>query len=404
MKSRILRVCFSLMVMSILASCAAWPGKTESDIPKQMLARQLLVTVPDKLKPQWPAIRKELAQTQKLIETGEFPLDSIGVNCFVYQVPSWQSLAKVKQVLEADKRVGLVQENQVFEGIQGGESDDFAGLSYAPHLLKADAAHQITTGKGVKVAIVDTGAEKEHPDLKGRINASANFVEGGDLNFSRDTHGTAVAGALGARADDGIGIYGIAPKADINLYKACWYPDGVSAKAQCSSWSLAKALNAAITANVQVINLSLAGPYDELLDTLLETAHKRGIHITAAALEKQNTPGFPATLPFVIPVISADINGTINSPPWLTVKAGTVAAPGLEILTTVPNGGYDFISGSSLATAHVSGVIALLLAVQPTLNPDQLKSLLLGDHVDSKPVLIDTCALLVKLGHGGGCQ
>ncbi|MEQ1527834.1 MAG: S8 family serine peptidase [Methylococcales bacterium] len=400
------RVILGATVVMALPGCAQLVGVPNTELPKQMLARQVLVTLPDALKPKWSAIGLELAKQHALTETGEFPLSSIGVDCLVYKVPEQLQLQQVIDKLRSDKRVGLVQENQVFEGIQGAESDAFAAISYAPKLTHATDAHRISTGKAIKIAIIDTGAEKEHPDLKGRIRHTANFVEGGDLSFNRDQHGTAVAGVIGARADDGIGIFGIAPEADINILKACWYPEKPGAKAQCSSWTLAKALDAAINSGARIINLSLAGPNDELMAKLLATAHDRGINIVAAALEQQDKPGFPANLPDTIPVISTGSDGVVPMPVWLSEFPGTVAAPGQDILTTVPREGYDFLSGSSLATGHVSAIIALLLELKPELTPNQIKELLHNNGqsgaADSRSVL-DICAIIKALRNGDGC-
>jgi subtilisin family serine protease len=390
-----------------LAACTPFTGLLvdESGIPKQMVARQVLVTLPDRLKPQWPAIKSELAKRHAIEETGEFPLNSIGVDCLVYKIPDHQSFAQTIEKLKQDNRVGLVQENQIFEGIQGGESDEMAALSYGPQMTHVDKAHKLATGKGVKIAIIDTGAEKSHPDLKDRIVEAANFVEGGDQSFTRDLHGTAVTGVIAARANDGIGIYGIAPEADVAIYKACWYPESQQAKAQCSSWALAKALDAAISHDAKVINLSLAGPEDNLMKQLLETAHAKGIAIIAAALEKDGDPGFPANLPLTIPVISADPNGKTALPSWLTNYPQTVAAPGVDILTTIPKEGYDFVSGSSLATAHVSGIVALLLELNPELSPDQIKSYLHHNgHTESATLsVLDICAIIKRIGKSDGC-
>ena len=399
-------LCAALLVA--IVGCAQLPGisSDNSALPKQMLARQVLVTLPDSLKPQWPSIRIELAKQHTILETGEFPLSSIGVDCLVYKVPDQLPMDQIVAKLRADKRVGLVQENQVFEGIQSGESDAFAAISYAAKLTHVDDAHKLTTGKGVKIAIVDTGAEKEHPDLKGQIRQSANFVDGGDLNFTRDKHGTAVAGVIGARANDGIGIYGIAPEAEISVLKACWYQEQGDAKALCSSWSLAKALDAAITSGARIINLSLAGPNDELMAKLLVVAHSRGINIVAATLEQQNEPGFPANLPTTIPVIATGSDGNLPQPAWLSKFPETVAAPGQEILTTVPKEGYDFVSGSSLATGHVSGMIALLLELNPKLTPDQIKQLLHDNGkrgVANSRSVLDICAIIKALRNGDGC-
>jgi subtilisin family serine protease len=292
-----------LVTLASLPGCSGIDlrsATSSNDLPKQMIGRQILVTLPEALKPEWQSIGEELAKQHGMQASGEFPLPSIGVDCLVYKVPEQQKLQQVIQQLRTDTRVVLAQENQVFEGIQSGESDSFASISYGPQLIHADAAHRIATGKGVRVAVVDTGAEKDHPDLKGRLLQTANYVDGGDRTFTRDRHGTAIAGVIGARANDGVGIYGVAPDAEVSVLKACWYPETTEAKAQCSSWSLAKAVDAAINNGARIINLSLAGSHDELLSKLLETAYQRGINIVAAAMEMQEQPGFPAELPLAI--------------------------------------------------------------------------------------------------------
>jgi subtilisin family serine protease len=294
----------------------------------------------------------------------------------------------------------------VFDGIQSGESDAFAELSYGPQLIHANLAHQISTGKNVPIAVIDTGADKEHPDLKGRFAKTVNFVEGGEMSFTKDIHGTAVSGVIGARANDGIGIYGIAPDSKINLYKACAYSENDGGKAECSSWSLAKAVDAAINDGTKIINLSLAGPHDQLLEKLLTRANQQEISIVAASLEKQQQPGFPANLPFVIPVISVGPEGTATKPTWLSAYPSTVAAPGKEILTTVPNEGYDFVSGSSLATAHISGIIALLLERKPSLTAAEIQKLIKDESVSSQALTTDfpdVCELFKKLGLEQSC-
>jgi subtilisin family serine protease len=410
MKPRILTVLFCAVPLAVLTGCAGLSRDSLSDnadLPKQMAGRQILVTLPDQLKEQWPAIRAELAKKHRLKPSGEFPLSSLRVDCLVFKILDQRNPDSVMEQLRADPRVILVQENQVFEGIQSSENDPLADISYSPRLIHADKVHNLTTGKGIRIAVIDTGAEKDHPDLKDRIQHTDNFVDGGDKTFSQDRHGTAVTGIIGARANNGIGIYGIAPDAKLSVYKACWYPERASAKAKCSSWSLAKALDAAINSGAQIINLSLAGAYDELLNSLLESAHIRGINIVAATLEKQDQPGFPAELAVAIPVISSDPNGQIVKPAWLSDHPKTVAAPGIEILTTVPKNGYDYVSGSSLATAHVSGIIALLLELKPNLTPDQIQELFRhnGDsQLDPVPHILDLCALIKTFHNGSGCQ
>jgi len=400
------------MYLGIAPSLLLW-GCTEvspafihgiNEPPKQMLARQILVTLPESLKSKWIRIREELAQKNDILIAGEFPLSSIGVDCLVYRVPEQENFDRVIQQLRADERVGLVQENSVFEGIQGEPAGSFAAISYAPKAVHADAAHRLATGKGVRVAVVDTGAEIEHPDLKDQFLETANFVDGSDYSFRHDLHGTAVTGVIAAKANDGVGIDGIAPDAEVSVLKACWYPGASNTKAQCSSWSLAKALDAAINENAHIINMSLAGPHDELLAKLLEAAGQRGIVVVAATFEKQQLPGFPAELPSVIPVISAGPDGRVSHPSWLAQLPGIVVAPGVEILTTVPGDGYDLMSGSSLAAAHVSGIIALLLELKPKLLPGQVKALLLrnGKRQSAAPLhSLDAWAILQDIEKDG---
>ncbi|MDD5579736.1 MAG: S8 family serine peptidase [Methylobacter sp.] len=201
-----------------------------NDLPKQMLSRQILVTLPESLKSEWGTIREELARQNDILTSGEFPLPSIGVDCLVYVVPEQENLGKVIQQLRADSRVVLAQENQVFEGVQSGENDTFADISYAPKLIHADTAHRIATGKGVHVAVVDTGAESDHPDLRDQLLETDNFVDGSNYSFTHDRHGTAVTGVIAAKANDGIGIDGIAPNAEVSILKACWYPESANAK------------------------------------------------------------------------------------------------------------------------------------------------------------------------------
>ncbi|MCC8988241.1 MAG: S8 family serine peptidase, partial [Candidatus Contendobacter sp.] len=254
-----------------------------------------------------------------------------------------------------------------------------------------------STGRGVAVTVIDTGADTEHPDLRGKGIQTTNFVEGGEPSFPLDRHGTAVAGVIGARAD-GVGLEGVAPDATLSVVKACWYSDPASAKALCSSWTLAKAADFAINNGAKVINLSLNGRPDDLLARLLAAAHRRGIVLVAAAAEDRDNPGFPAALDTVIPVISCDVNSAVSSPRWRSA-AFVAVAPGQDIVAPAPQGRYALLSGSSLAAAHVTGVAALLLQHQPGLSPDQVKTLL---QASARPApaarpelgIVDACAAL----------
>jgi subtilisin family serine protease len=392
-----------------LSACASSPEPEasaildEPGVPKQLRSRQIIVALSDRVRPEWPTIARELQTQYRLRPVGEFPLTSIGVQCLVYQVPADQPLDAVIARLKTDPRVELVQPNQTFEGLQTTTRDPYAELAYGAKLLRADLAHRVSTGQGVTVAVIDTGADTDHPDLRGRIAETATFVEGGEPSFRTDRHGTAVAGIIGARAD-GTGLDGIAPEARLDVFKACWYSDPTAAKARCSSWTLAKAVDHAINRGIKVINLSLGGRADDLLTRLLATADQRGIVVVVATLDHPDDPGFPASLDTVIPAIACDANHHVVPPRWRGI-AFAAAAPGVDVVAPVPHVGYSLVSGSSLAAAHVTGIVALLLQQAPQATPDQIRTTL---RTTAKPImgsnpagathigLVDACAALAR--------
>lgn len=377
--------------------------------PKQFQDRQIIVTLSEDIRPQWRDIHAEILDRFDVQAAGEFPLTAIRADCLVYRVSEMVEVDEIVRRLSQDQRIQLAQTNQVFTSLAETNPQAYQQLSYAPKLIQADRAHRWATGKGVTVAVIDTGADTEHPDLKGHIANTENFVQGGSASFAEDSHGTGVVGVIAAGANDGIGIDGIAPDAKVELYKACWYAKPGAGKAQCSSWTLAKAIDKAINTGSRIINLSLNGPHDPLLEELLAAADQRNIVLVAAAADKAPEPGFPASLDFVIPVISAGVQGETIKTSWRDALP-TVSAPGVDILTTAPHGGYGFLSGSSLATAHVSGVAALLLQVKPELAPKQVRELLRQSGLDAgqdsggtEAVLVNACRALAATGTAAEC-
>lgn len=315
-----------------------------------------------------------LAREYALRETSGWPIPSLGVHCVVFELPPGAERAQVMAALARDARVQLVQPLQDFDvhaEAQGGMSynDPYVHLQRGFMEIHAAQAHRMSVGKDVHVAVVDTGADTTHPDLQGRIHATYNLVDSDATHLLQDRHGTEVVGIIAATGNNLQGIVGMAPQARLSLYKACWQPPG-GATARCNSFTLAKALATVMESNAKIINLSLGGPPDELLSQLLGQLLKQGRIVVAALPPGAEHSGFPAGVPGVIVVGM----GGLGDLPLL--PANTIVAPGRDILTLQPGGHYDFATGSSMAAAHVTGVVALLYAMAPQLERAEILDIL----------------------------
>ena len=333
-----------------------------------------------------------LTDTYRLREVSSWPIAMLGVHCVVFQVPAGQTVPQAIAQLRRDARVESVQPLQTFATQSAVYNDPYERLQSSLDTMGVPAAHEWSRGAGVNVAVIDTGVDTRHPDLQGRIVEKRNFVDTDWQAFDNDRHGTAVAGLIAATANNSLGIVGIAPEASLHAYKACWQIAAGDSAAVCNTFTLAKALGAAIDARVQIANLSLAGPGDPLLTRLVTQARLRGM-IVVGAEPADRSAAFPTDIEGVIAVAAMDQQ--------VAARGGTLAAPGTEVLTLVPDGHYDFASGSSIATANVSGVIALLLARQRAATPSSLMQLL-GATALSRSV--NAAAALCVVMHDRSCS
>jgi subtilisin len=334
---------------------------------------------------------EDLAGRHQLKLVAQWPVTALGVACVVYEVPAGRTIGQVLRDLQQDQQVEMAQPMQTFRVLGGPSSkaapaDPYQSLQSGYRGMRIGSAHRYATGKGVRVAVIDTGVDARHPDLAGQIAATENLAPLAPGQDTADIHGTAVAGVLAAHAGNGIGIAGIAPGADIYALRACW-PErpGVSA-ALCNSFTLALALNEAIRLEAQVINMSLTGTEDPLLRKLVEKALEKGLIVVAAAPAAGQPGGFPANVDGVVAVRNAPNSAT-----------GALAVPGDHVLTTLPQGAYDFMSGSSFSAPQVAGLFALLLEVRPGLSAHAALGLLRGSLSPTEPRWIDACAALAKL-------
>ena len=167
--------------------------------------------------------------------------------------------------------------------------------------MEVERAHELATGRGVSIAIIDSAIDGDHPDLRGRVRLARNLVADHPLARNGEIHGTAIAGIIASAVNNREGIIGVAPDVSIAALRACWavVDDGLAA--QCSSFSLAQALEVALGLQPNVINLSLAGPDDPLLSRLLDRAIERGIVVvTAHPASAASSLAFPSSHPRVL--------------------------------------------------------------------------------------------------------
>lgn len=322
----------------------------------------------------WRREATELAEVFALRVVVAWEVPTLESPCVVYEVPRNQSIAEVSEKLQRDHRVQLAQPVNIFRLLQRRYNDTHYDLQHGVQSMKVQEAHHWSTGKGVTVAVVDSSVDTSHPDLEGRVVWMQDLVETAEQDLL-DVHGTAIVGVIAAKANNQEGIVGVAPDAQVLALRACWRTASGPGEALCSTYTLVRALDLAIRASAKVVNLSLTGPEDPILARLIARAVAGGTTVVAAVDENGDSgPGFPASLEGVIAVGTADLEGSGKEESRSDHHAELVA-PGIDILTTVPGPGYDFLSGSSLAAAHVSGVAALVLEREPTMSPKEIGDL-----------------------------
>lgn len=352
------------------------------------------------------AIGRELAERHGLRLMAEWPVTVLGVACVVYAVPPERPVAEVLAALGKDPRVESAQPMNRFR-VSGGPApnsapynDPYYRLQHDLHAMRIAAAHRLATGKSVRIAVIDSGVDGTHPDLSGQIAVTENLASAEPRPESGEVHGTAVAGVIAARSQNRLGIVGIAPAARLYALRACWSESAGAAGASCNSFTLALALNEAIRLDVQIINLSLTGPDDPLAARLIRAALDRGVFVVASNSGERGG-GFPAHLDQVLAVSS----GAVQTGPH---SENGLSAPGSSILTTLPHGTYDFMSGSSFAAPHITGLLALMLERKPSLNREEAiralkKSWITADSAGTPFGVVDACRVLVELGAASVC-
>lgn len=291
--------------------------------------------------------------------------------------------------------------------INTGQADSSKAVGVAGVDIGAEKAWDIQTGnKDLVVAVIDTGIDYTHKDLQGNVwtneieangkpgvdddgNGFVDDIHGYDfVNRDGDPlddhgHGSHCSGTIGAKGDDNAGIVGVAWNVKVM---------GVKFLSKDGSGSLdaaVESINYATKMGVKIMSNSWGGGgYSEILKNAIQAASDKGIVFTAAAGNhsgnNDENPSYPASynVPNVISVAAVDNKGSLAYFSCFGKTSVHVAAPGVNVFSSIP-GGYDSWSGTSMATPHVTGVVALLLSQEPTLTPEEVKTRLVRT---SKPL------------------
>ncbi|UYY79361.1 S8 family peptidase [Sphingomonas sp. R1] len=287
-------------------------------------------------------IAAAVAKRNGLRLTGNWPMPMIGIDCFIMAVPPGRTAEAVAAEVSRDSAVEWSEPIATFrtQG-QARPNDPLYPAQPTTRAWHLSALHRMATGRGARVAVIDSKVDAAHPDLAGQVDVARDFV--GTGTAPAESHGTGIAGVIAARANNGIGIVGIAPAATLLALRACRQEAGSTT---CDSLSLARAVSFAVEQRADVINLSLSGPPSRLLETLLRLGIDRGATVVAAVDPKLAGGGFPASMAGVVAVADAP-------------AGAAYVAPGRDIPTTQPGGRWYLANGSSYAAAEVSGLLAL---------------------------------------------
>lgn len=281
--------------------------------------------------------------------------------------------AELNRITDAPEAIGR-------EAFSWGGPDDgpYTG-QYATEMLGLPAAHAISQGAGVIVAVIDTGVQLNHPALAAHLTAARiDFVDGDDVpedEFSGGDdfgagHGTHVAGI----------VHLVAPQAQIMPIRV------LDTDGRGYSFTVAEAILFAYENGARVINLSLGMPFaSEFLKDVIEDVTEEGVVIVSAAGNLNNTqPQYPAATECVLGVTAVDSNRIKASfasyGSWVLLSA-----PGVGIYSTLPVDGYGSWNGTSMAAPFAAGQAALLLSLNANLNVVQVADLIGGTAVDLNP-------------------
>lgn len=269
-------------------------------------------------------------------------------------------------------------ENTTLKEIRANDNVKWVQLSNNFSLLPTPRPQEITAellnplelqlpshinGAGIKIAMVDSAVDDQHPDLTEAIETNIDFVAEPGVSMYGESHGTAVAGVIVADLESHLGVTGIASGAKLNAYRGCWESNErlQTNNPNCNTLSLARALNAVEKSRPDILNISLSGPNDELLNQLIQKIISNDTKVvTAFDPNRDSNNRFPSSRLGVLTVQAHSLNDPSND---------SFFAPGSKVVAS-PGERADLMHGHSIAAAYTSGVLALCTQIEAQLQQD----------------------------------
>ena len=318
------------------------------------------------------------ARDQRLSLLGIHRLPAINTEMYRYRITDQRQVPVVMGSVQGDARVSLVQPNFIYALQDAGSAPAAAGdpMQYVVSKLHLPQAHDLATGERVLVAVINSGIDSAHPELKGVVAGRFDAFKGDPAPHK---HGTAMASAIAAHGR----LLGVAPAAHILAVRAF---DDAPAGAHATTTRILDGLQWIAGSGARVVNMSFTGPADSSMHDMIASLRRKGLVLVAAAGNDgpRASAAYPAAYQEVIAVTATDADDKLLK---VANHGGyvAVAAPGVDVFVAAPGGAYEFTTGTSVAAAHVSGLAALLIARNPGLTPDALQSILMKTAKDLGP-------------------
>jgi Subtilase family len=329
---------------------------------------------------------EQIAQQFGLTIVATNPVGMLGRTIYTLQISDGRTVQEVITAFQGANLpvwVGYVPKYGFAQEPAGRSADiDPVGdpAQYVIDKFHLNEIHRLARGDNVTIAVIDSEIDVRHPDLAGVVTDRYDAGCGATMP---DAHGTGMTGAIASRRN----LLGVAPK--VKVIAICAF--GGEATAESTSLKIIRGLDYAVSQGAKIINMSFAGPRDPALSQALQIARERGVLLVAAAgnAGPKSPPLYPGADPNVMAVTATDDHDRLfnraNQGKYISV-----AAPGVDILVPAPGGGVALTTGTSVATAHVTGVAALLIAQKSTRTPEELRAILVTTAKDLGPKGFDT--------------